>query len=198
MDVWLNKHFPCKNLESSNWKNQLYMDVSGSSSYISLVGGWTKPFEQICSSNWIISPGTVRLKIKNDWNYHLEHKPYTYSIWKGDGTVPTYWFIRTLYSSTFWYLCHLFWPEGTWKRWWIHPFFVLALHHWLCAHLQQGPWQGLVGQVRRRRPWIAWRTLKKHRVPPCWNGCGLCFLEFGALLPWFFRHASWHMWTCFM
>ena len=135
----------------------------------------------------------VRLKIKNDWNYHLGHKPYTYRNWKGDGTVPTYWFIRTLSSSTFWYLCHLFWPEGTWKRWWVPPFFILALHHWLCAHLQQGPWQGLVGQVRRRRPWIAWRTLKKHRVPPCWNGCGLCFLEFGALLPWFFRHASWHM-----
>ena len=26
-----------------------------------------------------------------------------YSIWKINGTVPTYWFIRTLYSSTFWY-----------------------------------------------------------------------------------------------
>ena len=34
----------------------------------------------------------------------------TYSNWNVDGTVPTYWFLRTLYKPSFWYLCHLFWP----------------------------------------------------------------------------------------
>ena len=29
---------------------------------------------------------------------------------KVDGTVPTYWLIRTRFKPTFWYLCHLFWP----------------------------------------------------------------------------------------
>ena len=34
----------------------------------------------------------------------------SYSIIENiDGTVPTYWLIRTRYSSTFGYLCHLFW-----------------------------------------------------------------------------------------
>ena len=37
----------------------------------------------------------------------------SYSIWKLDSTVPTKLFIRTLYQSTFWYLCRLFWPWGT-------------------------------------------------------------------------------------
>lgn len=29
---------------------------------------------------------------------------------KVDGTVPIYWFIRTLFKPTFWLLCQLFWP----------------------------------------------------------------------------------------
>ena len=34
-----------------------------------------------------------------------------YSNWKVNGTVPTYLvYNRTLYQSTFWYLCHLVWP----------------------------------------------------------------------------------------
>ena len=30
MDVWLNNHFSCKDLESSYWNNHLHMDVSAS------------------------------------------------------------------------------------------------------------------------------------------------------------------------
>ena len=46
-----------------------------------LVGGWTNPVEQICSSNWIISPGKV--KHKSAWNHHQEQvsseqKPWLY------------------------------------------------------------------------------------------------------------------------
>ena len=33
-----------------------------------------------------------------------------YSTWKVHGTVPTYWFISTLYQPAIWYLCHRFWP----------------------------------------------------------------------------------------
>ena len=37
-------------------------------SYISLVGGWTNPFEQICSSNWIMKPQFSGFQIqKNMW-----------------------------------------------------------------------------------------------------------------------------------
>ena len=41
------------------------------------------------------------------WQY-----PRRYSSCKVVGTVPTYWFLRTLYSPPLWYLCHLFWPWG--------------------------------------------------------------------------------------
>ena len=45
--------------------------------------------------------------------YFYPHWKTYYSNWKVDDTVPTYWFIRTLYQPTFRYLCHLFWPSGT-------------------------------------------------------------------------------------
>ena len=39
------------------------------------------------------------------WTLRQQGK-MNYSNWKVDGTVPTNWFIRTLYQPTFWYLCH--------------------------------------------------------------------------------------------
>ena len=73
---------------------------------------WTMP-------RWKLVAGTHRLNHPIEKEHHLPStimfgfNMLTYSNWKVDGTVPTYWFIRTLYWSTFWYLCHLFWPSGT-------------------------------------------------------------------------------------
>ena len=41
-----------------------------------LVGGWTNPFQKICSSNWIISP-RFGMKIKFIWNHHPVLLPST-------------------------------------------------------------------------------------------------------------------------
>ena len=40
-----------------------------------LVGGWTNPFEKICSSNWESSPGRGE-HWKSIWNYHLVYLDY--------------------------------------------------------------------------------------------------------------------------
>ena len=56
-----------------------------------------------CHSTGIAAVG-VELMVLGENTTTWRIIPFLYINWKIDGTVPTYWFTRTLYSSTFWYL----------------------------------------------------------------------------------------------